>query len=168
MLHAASHGHIMSDNALSNVGKWLDDIVIIDAGSRTRMRPLAKSEFNKTCMRKLWSKVQVVVHKKELARCESAWQQTCDMQSAQNAFDLLWNSIDLSIKRARSNAERPALKHDAEQDQCVSTAQLGPLPESLDSGACDNENVEQPAPTRNTACPNAAALLECVSSESLD
>ena len=34
MLHAASHGHTLSDNALFNFGKLVDDIVIVDANGR--------------------------------------------------------------------------------------------------------------------------------------
>ena len=145
MLHAASHGHIMSDNSLFNFGKLLDDIVIIDAGSRKRTTPLSKSEFNSICMKRFFSKVQLVVHKTVLSRCVSAWRQTPDMQGARNIFDELWDST-----HGPSSAEQPALKRVARQDQN------------------DGRSVEQPSPTPGTACPNVAALLEDVSTESLD
>ena len=152
MLHAASHGHTMSDNALFNFGKLLNDIVIIDAGSRARTAPLTKSEFNSTCMKKFWSKVKLVVDKTDLSSCESAWKQTTNMQDARNTFDKLWNSMHGS-----SSAERPAL--------------TSPNPAN-DSGVTQNQShsAEQPALKHDgsTACPNVAALLECVSSESLD
>ena len=54
MLHAASHGHTLSDNALFNFGKLVDNIVIVDAGSRERTTPLPKSQFDSKCMRTFW------------------------------------------------------------------------------------------------------------------
>ena len=146
MLHAASHGHTMSDNALFNFGKLLDDIVIIDAGSRARTTALTKSEFNSMCMKKFWYKVQLGVHRTVLSGFVSAWQQANDMQDARNTFDELWKSM-----HGPSNAERPA-----------------PLNPANDSGPNDGQRVEPPSPTPGTACPNVAALLECVSEESLD
>ncbi len=57
MLHAASHGHYMSDNAMFNFGKLLDEIVIIDAGSRPLVQNLmSKLEFNKISMGQFWKK----------------------------------------------------------------------------------------------------------------
>ena len=73
MLHAASHGHYLSDNAMFNFGKLLDEIVIIDAGSRPLVPNLmSKSEFNKTCMGKFWNKVQLTIQKSELDVCRIA------------------------------------------------------------------------------------------------
>ena len=130
MLHASTHGHIMSDNALFNFGKHLDDIKIIDAGSRPLQEvpnSITKGDFNTISMKKFWSKVRLVVHKTELATYQTAWQEAPDMDSARKTFDMLWEDL----------AEQP------------------PLPS-------DSSSAEQ------HAVPNVAALLDCISIESLD
>ena len=47
MVTAHSRGHILSDNALFNFGLVHDNVVIIDAGSRTRSPQYIKGDFNK-------------------------------------------------------------------------------------------------------------------------
>ena len=56
MLHAAKHGHTMSDIAMFNFGVLRNEIVIIDAGARHLTSEMSKGEFNQTTMRKLWGK----------------------------------------------------------------------------------------------------------------
>jgi hypothetical protein len=188
----------MSDNAMFNFGKLLDEIVIIDAGSRPLVPNLmSKSEFNKTCMVKFWNKVQLTIEKSELDVCRIAWQQANDMDSARTAFDELWGSMHGAMQRTSGSAEQPAPKAysindsgavrnrsrsaeqrahkldsgkdcDAVRQLRNNTKRLTPVPDHLDSGAEDTNFIEQAGPAPNTACPHVAALLECVSTESLD
>ena len=52
MLKAHSGNHILSDNALINFGMVHNNVVIIDAGSRSPSA-VTKGNFNKQCMRTL-------------------------------------------------------------------------------------------------------------------
>jgi hypothetical protein len=90
MLHAAKHGHTMSDNAMFNFGVLQNEIVIIAAGARHLTSEMSKGEFNQNSMRKLWGKLLIHVNVMDLAVYQDAWQKAGDMVTARATFDALW------------------------------------------------------------------------------
>ena len=113
---------LLSDNALFNFGKYGDDIVVIDAGSRSTMSgAITKGDFNEQCMKKFWTKVQHAIPGPELDTFRAAWRAAPDMNSARNTFDRLWaaeliedNSaaqpvVPSSGPSGSDSAEQPAL-----------------------------------------------------------
>ena len=110
MLHAASRGHYMSDNALFNFGKQHNDIQIIDAGSRP-LTPngMTKSQFNITCMRKFWKKVQLLINRADLTRLQAVWREAHSMDDARRAVDTLWHSMETTALTDKGSDEHPAL-----------------------------------------------------------
>ena len=56
MLVAWSRNHILSDNALFNFGMVNDNVVIIDAGSRSGEPQQSRSRFNRKVMTRFWKK----------------------------------------------------------------------------------------------------------------
>ena len=79
MVTANSWGHLLSDNALFNFGMVEAttpcslNVVIIDAGSRPRITPITRGDFNKLIMQKFWSKAQTVVQPAELQVHREQW-----------------------------------------------------------------------------------------------
>ena len=64
MLAAHSGRHILSDNALFNCGTLQGNVVAIDVGS-CESSDMTKGEFNKECMKHVWSKAQTLAQPAE-------------------------------------------------------------------------------------------------------
>ena len=103
MLRAATQGHPLSDNGLYNFGMIQSNVVIIDAGSRIKC-DMTKGDFNKTCMRKFWPKLNAFVQQSHFTSFQRTWQSHDTIYDASEAFEALWN--DLSNES--SSAERSA------------------------------------------------------------
>ena len=158
MLHAASYGHTLSDNALFNFGVLVNNIVIIDAGSRELTNPISKGQFTQTCLKRFWSKVRLVVDQADLINSQSAYRNACNMDEAKNALDQLWFCKTGALVSANCSVEQPALKRSTRRGPDGRDGQPVPM---------QNHGVEVDARTINAACPNVTALLDNVSDESL-
>ena len=91
MVMAYSGGHVLSDSALLNFGLAHDNVVIIDAGSRTMSSEMSKGEFNRKVMRRFWSKAETVVHPTELQRHKKQWASAGeDMSTALQTYQTTW------------------------------------------------------------------------------
>jgi hypothetical protein len=141
MLRAASHGHYLSDNAMFNFGKLLDEIVIIDAGWRPLVpNQMSKSEFNTKCMGQFWRKLELTIEKSELDVCRFAWKQAKDMDSARSAFEELWGSVQGAVQSTRGGEEpqpkRPAPLKATAKEQPPPEAECTPLCERCSQDPC--------------------------------
>ena len=108
MLHAAKHGHTMSDNAMFDFGLLGNEIVIIDAGARHLTPEMSKRDFNVTTMRKLWGKLRIHGNVTDLAVYQAAWQKAGDMVRARATFDALWAASHGLVVDNTGSAEQPA------------------------------------------------------------
>ena len=109
-LHAAMCGHYLSDNNMFNFGVLRNEVVIIDAGSRKlEQRQITKGEFNKLCMRNLWTKLNLHVAHSDYAEYETAWQHAHTLVEARNIFDTFWAADCNLISNEGGSAEQPAL-----------------------------------------------------------
>ena len=94
MLVASSRNHILSDNALFNFGMVNDNVVIIDAGSRSGEAQLNKGTFNRRVMRQLRSKAQVVIHPEVIAIHRQEWCMAGnDMVTALQTYETRWQEL---------------------------------------------------------------------------
>jgi hypothetical protein len=94
MVTAHSMEHLLSDNALFNFGMVQDNVVIIDAGSRSGTPPMTKGAFNKGVMQKFWSKAQTLVQPVDLAVHREQWQSApLDMQNVLLTYQERWQNL---------------------------------------------------------------------------
>ncbi len=94
MLVAWSCNHILSDNALFNFGMVNDNVVIIDAGSRSGQPQLSRGRFNKKVMTPFWIKAQIVIHPAVIAIHRQEWRRAGDdMVTALQTYETRWQEL---------------------------------------------------------------------------
>ena len=103
MLRAATQGHHLSDNGLYNFGMIQSNVVIIDAGSRIKC-DMTKGDFNKTCMRKFWPKLNAFVQQSHFTSFQRTWQSHDTIYDASEAFEALWNDLSNESSSAEQSA----------------------------------------------------------------
>ena len=94
MLIAQSMGHILSDNALFNFGMGDSNVVIIDAGSRPKEPKMNKTTFNRTVMKRFWTKTQTLVKPAELKVYRDQWGSAgWDIDTALQTYETRWQDL---------------------------------------------------------------------------
>ena len=71
-----------------------DNVVIIDAGSRSGQPQLSRGEFNKKVMTRFWIKAQIVINPAVIAIHRQEWQRAGDdMVTALQTYETRWQEL---------------------------------------------------------------------------